>query len=115
MNKKLFLRITILAIVVMVALVIFRSALDEVEMGPTLRFFDSAAGYILSIIGFGLIISLLLFGKEIPYPLFILALSLVVSGIIWGIILERAVFLIRKGSGKANDPAEPVAQADRKG
>lgn len=100
MNKKLFLRITILAIVVMFALVIFRFVLDEVEMGPTLDFFDSAAGYILSILGFGLIISIFLFGKEPTYPLFILALSLVASGIIWGIILERSIFLIRKGSGR---------------
>ncbi len=115
MNKKLFLRITILAIIIMFALVIFRSALDEFEMGSTLRFLDSAAGYILSILGFGLIISLLLFGKEIPYSIFIMVLSLVASGIIWGIILERAISLIRKGSGKANRHAEPVAQADRKG
>ena len=115
MNKNLFLRVTILAIVVMFALVIFRFALDEVEMGPTLRFFDSAAGYILSILCFPLIIPLFLFGKELQYPIYIFALSLVASGIIWGIILEWAAFLIRKGSGKANDPAEPVAQADRKG
>ena len=115
MNKKLFLRITILAILVIFALVIFRASLDEVEMGPTLQFFNSAVGYMLSILCFPLIIPIFLFGKELQYPIYIFALSLVASGIIWGIILERAVFLIRKGPGKANGPAEPVAQADRKG
>ena len=114
MNKKLFLRITILAILVLFALVIFRLSLDEGGMGSTLRFFDSAAGRILPILCFPLMIPSFLFGKDLQFPIYILAVSLVVIGIIWGIILERAVFLIRKGSGKANGPAEPVAQADRK-
>ena len=109
MNKKLFLKITVLAILIMFAALIFRAAIDEVEMGPLLRFFDSIAIFILSILGFGFRISLFLFGKEPQYPFLILAISLVVSGIIWGFIIERLIFLIRKGSVEVNNPAEPGA------
>ena len=69
----------------------------------------------VSVLGILRIGYLFLFGKELQYPIYIFVLSLVASSIIWGIIIERAVFLIRKSSGKANSPAEPVAQADRKG
>ena len=103
MNKKIFLATTLIIALVLLACVWVRMGLDEVSTpSPFLRSIDAGAGSLLSVGCFFITCVVLIFGSDPPirpsYTVLFLFVGIIASSAIWGILVERAIHILRKRS-----------------
>ncbi len=98
MNKRVFMWTTAVAFLVLCGLLCVRAGLDEVtHTSAFLRGVDSAAGWLLSILGFVLSLSVLALGGYPPgNGVLLLFVTLFASSVIWGVVVGNLVQVIRK-------------------
>ena len=100
MNKKIFFVTTAFVALVLVGLFCVRIGLDEVaHTSALLRAVDTMCGLALCILGFVASLSFFILGGDPPsHGMLVFVLGIIISSVIWGILVERALHFIRKGT-----------------